>query len=741
MTTSDIGGAPPLQGVRVLERTTSMAGQVAGMMLADLGADVVRVVDDGPADAARTGLPGWLCWNRGKVVATAAPDDALLDRLVSCADVLIGDERPSSHRTVADRPGLVQVWMPPIAASGRWSELPADHLLLDALAGFSAHHPAAEDRPVVSVVRGRHVIQGELGAVAVLAGLLARDRDGWGRSAIVTGLHAEAAAACTLGGISVDGPPLVSSGKLLPGAPNFRLWQAGDGRWLFMASLSPVLFIKALEVLDRLDVMAHPLLEGEFLNVMQPEAARAIGAELDATFATRSRDEWLALFATADVPAAPVGDPATWLAGDVVAHACPPVTRTSPDVGAVTMPGPPATLAATPAVVGELPSPTRVVDAGAVWTDVEPRPAPTGPPPGPDDRPLAGLRVLDASTFLAGPFISTLLATHGADVVKVESPVGDPYAVFTAPYGLVNQHKPRLVLDLGQDADRDEFLGLVAAADVVVDNLLASSLARLDLGPERFDAANPSLVRCSLTAFGAAGPFAERPGFDPVMQCLSGLVTVQGGDDRPVATGAPVHDIAGGCTGAIGTLAALWAGRHGGGGQRVYTSLAAVSTLLQSGEMTTYDGRPPRPVGGRDFPGPNAWEHLYRAADRWIAVSATRDDDRRALLAVLGRPDLAGVDEATRVTTIEGIVASQSAEHWVTALDAAGVPACAVANRMELDDPFLTEQQYSRVLDTPDVGRMRVVCGFSDWAGAERRPPLPVDELATDPGAVLARWR
>lgn len=728
----------PLRAIRVLERTTSRAGQVAGMLLCDLGADVVRLVDDGPADAARTGLAGWLCWNRGKTIA-AAPSDSDVDRLVARADVLITDDSPSAHSVVA-APGLVQVWMPPVAASGRWSELPADHLLLDALAGFSAHHQAVEDRPVVSVVPTRHILQGELAAVAALAGLYGRERDGWGRAAIVTGLHAEAAAVCTLGGISIDGPPLIGASKLLPSAPHFRLWQAGDDQWLFMASLSPVLFIKALEVLDRLDVLAHPVIAGEFLNVMRPDAARIIGAELDATFATRSRDEWLDLFAAAEVPAAPVGDPATWLKGDVIANACPPVTRSSPDVGAVTMPGPPATLAATPAVVGELPSPGTVADPSTLWRDVEPVPAPSGPPPGDDDRPLAGIRVVDASTFLAGPFISTLLAAHGADVVKVEAPSGDPYSVFTAPYGLVNEHKPRLVLDLRRDAERDAFLELVSVADVVVDNLLASSLERLDLRPDRFEAVNKTLVRCSLTAFGASGPFAERPGFDPVMQCLSGLVAIQGGDDRPVATGAPIHDIAGGCAGAIGTLAALLVRRREGLGQRVFTSLAAASTLLQSGEMTTYAGRPPRPTGGRDFPGPSAGQHLYQAADRWIAVSATTAEHEAALLEVVDRSDVADADDDVRAAAIGEVVARRPADHWVGALAAAGVPACAAVNRMELDDPFLAEQQYSHVIDTPDVGRMRVISGYTDWDGRDRRPPLPVEQLSTDQATVLARW-
>lgn len=738
-----VAGSPPLIDVRVLEATTSVAGQSAGMLLADLGADVVRLV--GAGDVERTGLPGWLCWNRGKTIVAEPPD---IDRLLTCADVLITDGQPRAQLEAgldatslrARAPTVVHVWMPAIAASGRWSELPHDHLLLDAIGGFAAHHPATEERPIASVVETRHLVQGALAAVAAMSGLLARDRDGWGRSATVTGLHAEAATLNTVVARSLDGPSMISPGKFLPGAPNFRLYQAGDGRWLYLAALSPELFIKALEVLDRLDIFAHPDIAGDFLNVLRPEVGTSVGAELDATFAKAPADEWLSRFAAAGVPAAPVSDPSAWLRGDVVANACPPVMRAHPDVGPVVMPGPPVTLAANPAVAGDPPVPAMIGAPIDVWSAVEPPAPPIGDPPGPDDRPLAGLRVVDLSTFLAGPFVSTLLAAHGADVVKVESPKGDPYAVFSAPYAIVNEHKPRLQADLSDAAARVSFLELVGRADVAVDNLIASSLARLDLGPERFESAAAQLVRCSVTAFGADGPHAERPGFDPIMQALSGLVAVQGGWGRPVATAAPVHDVACGCLGALGTLAALWVRRRHGYGQRVFTSLAATSTFLQSGELTTYAGRPERAVGGPDFPGPTSWQRFYRAADRWIAVSATSNVHQVAFLDVLGRPDLAALDDQARAEAIIGLVERRPSDEWLAALAAAGVPACAAINRVELDDPFLVEQRYSHVVGTSHVGRLEIVSGYTDWHDGDRRPPLPVDQLVADRADVLTRW-
>lgn len=744
---------PALDGIRVIELTTSTAGQTAGMLLADLGADVVRLLDAPVADdIARTGRPGWLCWNRGKRLAgPLSHSDRDVDRLLRRADVLLVDLGPRARaaaRLDAGRlrerfPSLVSVWMPPIAARGRWSELPHDQLLLDAIGGFAAHHPATTERPVASVVATRHVVQGALAAVAALSGLLGRRRHGWGRSATVTGLHAEAATLNTLVSRSVDGPPVVSPGKLLPGPPNFRLYQAGDGAWLYLAALSPDLFITALGVLDRLQLLAHPDVAGEFLNVIRPDVGAMVGAELDRAFATASADEWLARFADAGVPAVAVGDPRGFLDGDVLAHACPPVVAQHPELGRVMAPGTPVTLDANPPSPGPLPR-AELLDPADIWSGPAETRHPDGDPPGPDDRPLAGVRVIDLATFLAAPFVGTLMAAHGADVVKVEAPAGDPYAVFSASYAIVNEHKPRLVVDLRDPAGRSELLRLVERADVVVDNLVASSLARLELTPDTLAAANPTLVRCSVTAYGTEGPYAERPGFDPILQTLSGLVAVQGGAGRPVATTAPVHDVAAGCTAAVGVLAALWVRERDGHGQRVFTSLAANSAFLQAGDLTVYDGRPERPLGGPDFVGPNSAQRFYQAADRWIAVAAVDDHQRAALFDAVGHPelaDVADVADAERAEVVASVIVSTPAEFWLERLAAARVPACAAINRVELDDSFLVENDYSHVVATPHVGRIEVVGGYTEWADHARLPPLPVDRQTTDHEAVLRRWQ
>ena len=363
-----------------------------------------------------------------------------LRRLAERADILLADTHPGrlelqglDAATMTNAaPTLVHVWMPPISAGGRWSHLPHDVLLLDAVSGFAAHHPATEERPVASVVPTRLHLHGAMAAAAAMAGLYARARDGWGRAAVVTGLQAAGAALCTLMTASIDGPPIISTGKLVGGGCQFRLYQCGDGRWIFLGALSPELFFRALDVLGRMEVMAREDVGGDFTNIMRPEIASLVAAELEVVFRTRTAEQWLEAFRAADVPAAPVLAADDWLKGEVIASACPPVSVSHPLVGELVMPGVAVDFVRTPGRAGPVPVPGELVDPRDLWTGDAPG-KPGGHRPEPRVLPLAGLQAIDSSTFLAGPFVTSLLATHGADVIKVEAPAGDPLRCVHGP--------------------------------------------------------------------------------------------------------------------------------------------------------------------------------------------------------------------------------------------------------------------------------------------------------------------
>jgi crotonobetainyl-CoA:carnitine CoA-transferase CaiB-like acyl-CoA transferase len=203
-----------------------------------------------------------------------------------------------------------------------------------------------------------------------------------------------------------------------------------------------------------------------------------------------------------------------------------------------------------------------------------------------------------------------------------------------------------------------------------------------------------------VSAFGRSGPFADLPGFDPVLQALSGLSTAQGGNGDPVATTAPVHDVATGALAALGVLAALVVRTGTRRGQHVTVSLAATSTFLQAPELTSYDGRPPAAVGGPDFAGPSDARRYHRAADGWVAIAAADTAQERAVTALLG-PDPA--------TTLAG----HPVEHWLAELARLGVPACpVVAREGALHAPHLVADDFSHVVRDPALGRLRLVRGY-----------------------------
>jgi crotonobetainyl-CoA:carnitine CoA-transferase CaiB-like acyl-CoA transferase len=759
-------GTGPFGDIRILELSTGIAGRTAGMLLAQFGAQVARVLP--PGDREPPDDPRGLCWDRGKILAQM--DEAQIDqagpgaaaelrRLVDACDVLLTDAGPGEldrlgldAATVLDRsPGLVHVWLPPYAARGRWSHLPEDPLLLAALGGFAAHHPATEDRPVAPVVPTVNYLHGALGATAVAAALAGRATDGVGRAVTVTGLHAMAAAQGTMMVEGLDVDRIYAIGKILGGAPNFRAYRAGDGHWLYLAALTPDFFFRALDALGRMDVLVRPDVAGEFTNILVPETGQAIGAELAEVFAERPRAEWLRVLADAGVPAAPVSRRDDWMASEVVSANGARADADHPALGPVVLPGVPVTLSATPGTAGFPPSGDRV-RASALWRATSRAEAARAEGPHAQapraqalagrsrELPLTGLRVLDLSTFLAGPFAGSLLADHGAEVVKVEAPTGDPYRTYSAAYTAVNQAKSGITLDLRRPEGRDALLRLVADADVLVDNLRPGSLDRLGLGAEVLEAANPALVRCSVSAYGRTGAWADQPGFDPVVQALSGLMAAQGGSGAPVATTAPLHDATTGTLAAFGVLAALLARARTGRGQHVTTSLAAASTFLQSAELTSFAGRPPAAEGGRDFPGPTAYHRLYHAEDGWLATAATTPAQRHALLRALGHTDWSTVDDETLTARLERALAARPADECVVVLAAHGVPACRVlAAEGELHDPFLVENGFSHVVRDPVLGRLRVVRSYAEWR--ESGPPRPPAEIPGPPYAEVWRAR
>lgn len=317
--------------------------------------------------------------------------------------------------------------------------------------------------------------------------------------------------------------------------------------------------------------------------------------------------------------------------------------------------------------------------------------------------PLHGLLVADFSRVLAGPFATMMLADLGARVVKVERPgTGDDsrtYGPFLAGRSLyfarVNRGKESVALDLKDPVDLDVARGLVAAADVVVENYRPGVMDRLGLGHEAVAAVNPRVVYCSISGFGHTGPWSQRPAYDAVVQGMSGIMGITGPPDGPpVKPGIPVADLSAGlyAFGAI-TSALLGTARTGRGTHLDIAMYDATVSLLEGAALSYLaTGQDPGRIGNAHFA--IAPFDTFACADRDITVCAANDAQFAALAAALGVPALA-VDpryatnaarhehRAPMKAALEARLREHPAEHWLAELDLVGVPCGPIADVAE----------------------------------------------------------
>src|ERR671937_2852734 len=264
--------------------------------------------------------------------------------------------------------------------------------------------------------------------------------------------------------------------------------------------------------------------------------------------------------------------------------------------------------------------------------------------------PLAGLRVLELARILAGPWAGQIFADLGADVVKVERPGtgddtrawGPPFVDAGSTYYLgLNRNKRSIDLDLADPGDRDLARRLALRADVLLESFRPGTMARFGLDHPGLAAENPGLVYCSITAFGSDPAVAGMPGYDLLLQALSGLMSVTGEPDgSPLKVGAALIDMVCGLYATTGILAALQARERTGRGQRVEVSLmdTALAGLLNQASAHVNTGGVPGRLGNR-HPSITPYE-TYAAADGEFAVAVGNDTIYARLCAVIGRPEL-----------------------------------------------------------------------------------------------------
>jgi len=323
----------------------------------------------------------------------------------------------------------------------------------------------------------------------------------------------------------------------------------------------------------------------------------------------------------------------------------------------------------------------------------------------PPSGPLAGIRVVDCSTVLAGPYATMLLGDLGADVVKVEPPdgdatrgwgppwVGDDGATRTAAYALaVNRNKRSIRLDLRADAGREVLRRLLARGDILVENFRAGGLERLGFDDGALAGLNPGLIHLAITGYGPESPDPARPGYDFVIQAESGLMSITGPADGepgagPLKVGVAMADVLAGLNGAVAVLAALVArGRAGAGGQRIDLSLlgSTLAALVNQAQNAFVGGESPGRLGNAH---PNIVPYeTFDTADGTIAVAVGSERQWPRFCRALGLPALADdprfatngdrVEHRTElIPTLAARFAERPTDDWLAALDAAEIPA------------------------------------------------------------------
>jgi formyl-CoA transferase/CoA:oxalate CoA-transferase len=361
------------------------------------------------------------------------------------------------------------------------------------------------------------------------------------------------------------------------------------------------------------------------------------------------------------------------------------------------------------------------------------------------DGPLAGVRVIDLSRFLAGPFCTQLLADYGADVVTVESPRGRELTPAGARdgYFFLSAHRGKrsLALDFRKPPGRAVLARLVAGADVLVENYRPGVLAALGFDPAELLRRHPRLIVCSISGFGASGPYAARPGFDPIAQALSGLMSLTGtAESGPTRVGIAISDVLAGIFAAHGIQLALLARARTGRGQLVDTSLleATIGVLSWGAGMYFESGKSPGPAGHHHPL--TAPAGRFRARDGYLIVAAANDAIFDRLALALGHSEWAldrrFADVAARmkhrpalIETLEAVFATRDVADWVRLLNEAGVPAGPV---LGLADVFRDPQVLARemLVRLPHPERETFLTTglpvkLSETPGAIRRaPPL-----------------
>jgi len=372
--------------------------------------------------------------------------------------------------------------------------------------------------------------------------------------------------------------------------------------------------------------------------------------------------------------------------------------------------------------------------------------------------PLDGIRIIDLTAMVSGPLATMMLADQGAEVIKVENPAGGDFTRsaanrqggVSASFLNNNRNKKSVALNLKEPHGREALLKLVATADVLIQNFRPGVIEKMGLGEDELRKVAPDLIMVSISGFGDTGPYAQRPVYDPLIQALSGLATVQAGADerRPQLVRTILPDKITGVTAAQAITAALFARERTGESQHVRLSMldATVAFLWSSdmGSQTFVHGELPQQEAA------SFQDLIYATTTGYIAIAVQNDREWQAIIRALDRPEWAedprfltaelrqqNID--ARLDLIQSVIQTDSAEHWLARLEAHQVPCAPVLTRTEmLAHPQVQANDLLRHHDHPQAGTVRQTRAPARFSGYPEQPGQSAPGLGQNTSELLA---
>lgn len=718
--------APALTGIRVVEYHAGVAAATAGLFLRDAGAEVIKIEPPG-GDASRR-EPGDRQWNRGKQSVVLLPGDGRLGPLLSSADVVIIGGGARSIEGWQREPQQVVCYAPPYGELAALAALPESEALAAALSGILGGTAAYRSGPAYNTIPTLSFSAGLMMATGAIAALLVRKKTGAGQEVGVPWTALGAYFSGYQASESDRIPTMPSTGGAAPDglSVGWRVYRAADG-WMGVACANPVFFQRLCIALEQPEIISDPRFQTApfvFNPADRDELQRLIGE----AFASRSRAEWVRTFEENGVPASTLLTREQFLASDLVRENHLTVTATGPGTGAVNQVAVPYSISGCDFAPPSLPpgpgesNPT--LDRPRLPAAADPLPA----------HPLAGIRVLDFTGFLAGPTAGRILAELGADVIKVEPPEGEGFRVGGLSCVGVNLGKKGVAIDQALPEGREVRDRLIRSADVVMHALLPGAPERLGLDYPAVEALRPGIIHCWIRGFGIAGQWRARPSFDLLLQALSGQMFALGSEEQPIYSSIPMADLFGGMLSVHAIVLACYLRETDGQGRAIELNQVGATMSAQMEDFVRYEGMP-GPRSTANAIGCSALQRLYRVADGW-AILDVQDADAWERLLAPHRGSLAawasfGVAaaqpaEGNLADAIAGILAPLSRRDVFEQLAGQGVPCAPVVVVREdriSNEWFRGAGAVVEGIQHGSFGAITTVGDFFRFSATPSRPP------------------